>query len=113
MFEMVVEIDEEKVLREQKYDLEEIKRLIKEACDRARFKQSAPNRYYLEDQYSELGKMLFIKHDFRNNECIMSNLSKWITYSDEDGEIDQLHKKPFVFHSLEEINKRGGWVELG
>lgn len=80
-------LDEEKVLREQKYDLEAMYRVVDEVAKKAQLKKIAKNHYVFEgkDDLAHLG--IFVFNHMSKYEWFTKNLISW-TWMDEDGDDD-------------------------
>lgn len=89
MFQMIIKSNPETLL-ENGLNEKEFNATLRAICLDTNFKESSPNHYYLEDDYDELGRMFVLEAKFRKLGYIIPNLSKWVTYSDEEGEVDEL-----------------------
>lgn len=89
MFRMTVEGSPDKITNAGLH-IEDFNSILRAICLDTDFKESTPNHYYLEEKYDELGRMLVLEAKFRKLGYIIPNLSKWLTYSDEEGEVDEL-----------------------
>lgn len=89
MFQMLIESSPQKILKNG-LKIDEFNKTLRDLCLNTNFKESSPNHYYLEDQYDELGRMFVLEAKFRKLGYIIPNLAKWTTYSDEEGEVDEL-----------------------
>lgn len=89
MFRMLVESNPYK-LTDNGMNIDEFNSLLRNICLDTDFKESSPNHYYLEDSNEAIGRMLVLEAKFRKLGYIIPNLSKWVTYSDEEGEVDEL-----------------------
>jgi len=90
MFKMLIQSDSEKIKREGKYNIKEFNSILRNACLDSEFKESSPGHYYLPEGSNELGAMFLLEVQFRNLGYIIPNLSKWITWSDREGEVNEL-----------------------
>ena len=89
MFKMIIESDPV-ALKRNGLDANEFDSFLRDICLDTKFKESSPNHYYLEEDYDELGRMLVLDVKFEKIGYIIPNLKTWLTYSDEEGEVDQL-----------------------
>ena len=89
MFRMIIESDPQKV-KQSGMAIDEFNNLLRAMCLESYFRESSPNHYILDAKHDEVGSMLVLSVRFDIAGFIIPNLSKWITYSDEEGEVDQL-----------------------
>ena len=90
MFSMTLESDHEKIAREGRFSVEEFDSLLRKICLDTNFKESSPGHYYLDESSDELGRMLVLDVKFEKLGYIIPNLKTWLTYSEEEGEVNQL-----------------------
>lgn len=90
MFSMTIESDHEKIKQDGRFSVEEFDSLVRNICLDTKFQERSPGHYYLDDSLDELGRMLVLDTKFEKVGYIVPNLKKWITYSEEEGEVDQL-----------------------
>lgn len=91
MFTMIVESDPEK-LKKNGMDVDKFNELLKIICYGTGFIEDSPNHYHLDKNEDEIGAMIVLTAKFDKLGYIIPNLSIWITYSDEDGEVNHLSK---------------------
>lgn len=89
MFTMIIESDPEK-LKRNGMDVDEFNKLLKIICWGTGFVEDSPNHYHLDENEDEIGAMVVLMAKFDKLGYIIPNLSTWITYCEEDGEIDHL-----------------------
>ena len=87
---MTIESDHEKLAKDGKLTPQEFDDLLRILCLDTWFKESSPGHYYLNEEDDELGCMLVLDVKFDKLGFIIPYLKKWVTYSDEEGEVDQL-----------------------
>ena len=89
MFQMIMESDSISLLKNG-LDEKKFNSTLRAICLDTNFKESSPNHYYLEEEYDELDRMIILKIKFDKLGYIIPNLSKWITCSDEYGELNRI-----------------------
>lgn len=90
MFRMILESNHEKLEKEGIYTPEQFDALLRQMWLDVNFKEESKDHYILEDSFDELGEMLVLDTIFDKLGFIIPNLKTWITYSDYEGEVDQL-----------------------
>lgn len=90
MFKMVIESDHEKLKKDGKLSPQEFDNLLRILCLDTGFKESSSGHYYLDEEEDELGCMLVLDVKFDKLGFIVPYLKTWVTYSDEEGMVDQL-----------------------
>lgn len=90
MFSMTIESDHNKIKQDGRFSIDEFDTLIRNICLDTNFYENAPGHYYLDEKEDELGSMLVLDAKFDVLGYIVPNLKTWITYSEEEGEVDQL-----------------------
>ena len=90
MFNMLTESDHDKISKDNRFSVEEFDCLLRDICLDTNFKEDSPGHFSLDDSFDELGRMLVLEVKFDKIGFIIPNLKKWITYSDEEGEVNQL-----------------------
>lgn len=88
-FTMIIESDPEK-LKRNGMDVDEFNELLKIICYGTGFIEDSPNHYHLDENEDEIGAMVVLMAKFDKLGYIVPNLSTWITYDEEDGEVDHL-----------------------
>ncbi len=90
MFCMIIESDHDKILRDGRFTISEFDSLLRGICLDTKFQEYSPGHYFLDDSLDELGRMLVLEVKFEKLGYIIPNLKKWTTYSEEEGEVNQL-----------------------
>lgn len=90
MFKMVIESNHEKLQNEGLYNIEQFDKTIRDICLETNFTETSPNHYTLSDKYDEIGRMMVLNARFKVAKCVIPNLKTWLTYSDEEGEVNWL-----------------------
>lgn len=82
-------LDEEKVLREQKYDLEAMYRVIDEIAQKAQLKKITKNHYVFNGEKNDLAYLgIFVCNHMMNYEWFTKNLISWYWLDDRKGDED-------------------------
>lgn len=89
MFTMKIESDHDKIQKEAKYTPEEFDALIRKICVETRFTEIGPGVFTFDDEDAALGRMIVLRAKF-DKLGIISNLSKWTTFYDDEGELNEL-----------------------
>ena len=87
---MIIESDHEIINKDNRFSVETFDSLLREICLDTNFIEDSPGHYSLEDSFDELGKMLVLEVKFEKIGFIIPYLKKGVTYSDEEGEVNQL-----------------------
>ena len=83
---MFIELDENKILKEEKYSLEKINSFISNAFDKRNMTQDSDG-WYSNGTFASCGSLALI---LSSKDWFMDNVQKWLWYDDEDGSIEDL-----------------------
>jgi hypothetical protein len=89
MFRMVLEFDENKVLKDSNYDIEQMYDWLDKICLDTWFDVIGKGEYELINN-DVIGTLLVLVSRFKKQSWLIPNLKTWKTFDDEDGEQDAL-----------------------
>ena len=82
-------LDEEKILQEQKYDLDAMYRVIDEIAQKAQLKKLAKNHYVFDgDKNAQAYLGIFVFNHMSEYEWFTKNLISWHWLDDKEGDDD-------------------------
>jgi len=81
IYKMLLEFDEDKVLKEGKYDLDKMKAFVNEICEN-RGVQRDEEGMYVSRKYETIAAVTTI---LRHTDWCLDNASKWIWFRSNDG----------------------------
>ena len=90
MFRMIIESDHEKLKREGRYLPEAFDAKVRELCLDTNFIEESAGIFTFGDEAAALGRMVVLKAKFYKLGYIVPNLSKWTTFWEDEGEVDEL-----------------------
>lgn len=91
MFRMIIESDHEKLKREGRYDPSKFDLELRKICLETHFEETSPSHYVLGSEYDEIGRMMVLNARLETAGCVLSNLKTWVTFSDDEGEVNWLN----------------------
>ena len=82
MLKMLIELDENKILSEKKYDLDSIKKVINDSCS-ARGIYMDDKGFYVGGTFGKFGGLIL---GLSKEEWFMENVSKWLWYNSDESD---------------------------
>ena len=86
MMKMLVELDENKILKEGKYNLNKMNSYISNAFEERNMVKDSEN-WYANGTFTSCGSIALI---LSSKEWFMANVQKWLWYDDEDDSVEDL-----------------------
>lgn len=84
--QMLVELDENKILNEGKYSLDKINAFISNAFRKRNMIKNAEN-WYINGNFTSCGSLALI---LSQKDWFMTNVKQWLWYDEEDGSLEDL-----------------------
>lgn len=95
MFKCLIVLDEEKVINEGFYDVNELKETLKNICISEKLYEEKPNYYVQDSTRSGIGtRMLLLGKLEKSN--ILQNLKEWKDYDNEESEDGSFYETDMI-----------------
>ncbi len=90
MFRMLIKPNYEKIKSDKTLSADGFDEVLRDICLSSGFREKTPGEYYLDEGEDEMGRMIVLKAKFDKIGYVVPNLTKWITYRDDEGETNEL-----------------------